>query len=125
MVQKVLGKAACKKKAAPRGKVAGKGKVSKQRKGRLAYDNSKESKESKADSKARHRLPLVHAPAVTCAVCFQEISRLINQRNEESFARKATQSGGGLSLVRHRRRAARDAARGAGGGWQTPAHRGG
>jgi hypothetical protein len=36
-----------------------------------------------------------HPSAIT-----QEISRLINQRNEETFARKATQSGGGLSLVR-------------------------
>lgn len=48
--------------------------------GRLAFDNGKESKASKDQSK--------------------EISRLINERNEAEFARKASQGGGGLSLVR-------------------------
>ena len=38
----------------------------------------------------------------------QEITRLINERNESEFARKATQSGGSLTVVRGRalRRAA-------------------
>ena len=40
----------------------------------------------------------------------QEVTRLINERNEADFARKASQSGGSLTLVRPARRAQRHAA---------------
>jgi hypothetical protein len=36
----------------------------------------------------------------------QEVTRLINERNEADFARKASQSGGSLTLVRAARRCA-------------------
>ena len=44
------------------------------------------------------RLPC-SAP-LTSRVAAQEVTRLINERNESDFARKASQSGGSLTLAR-------------------------
>ena len=41
-------------------------------------------------------------PRAALTAAAQEVTRLINERNETNFARKASQSGGSLTLVRLR-----------------------
>jgi len=70
--------------------------------GKLSYANSKLDKASAREAKARGGAAAggVRGGRVSPGGLLQDITRLINERNELEYARKATQSGGSLTVVR-------------------------